>query len=62
MSTLCKRFVSIMRRCGVETFLNIGRIYVDIAHFEKRIDLHIDMLCRDEFRDIECVNDVQKYA
>ncbi|KAL5476529.1 hypothetical protein ACEPAI_3386 [Sanghuangporus weigelae] len=62
MSVLCKRFASIMKRCDVETFLNIGRMYTDIAHFEKRIDLHIDMLCRDEFRDIECVNDVQKTA
>ncbi|KAL5535863.1 hypothetical protein ACEPAF_3957 [Sanghuangporus sanghuang] len=62
MSVLCKRFASIMKRCDVETFLNIGRVYTDVAHFEKRIDLHIDMLCRDEFRDIECVNDVQKTA
>ncbi|KAL5533874.1 hypothetical protein ACEPAG_334 [Sanghuangporus baumii] len=62
MSVLCKRFASIMKRCDVETFLNVGRMYTDIAHFEKRIDLHIDMLCRDEFRDIECVNDVQKTA
>lgn len=60
MSTICKRFASVLKRCGVDSFLNIGKIYTDIAHFEKRIDLHIDMLCRDEFRDIECVNDVQK--
>ncbi|EJD03547.1 dynactin [Fomitiporia mediterranea MF3/22] len=62
MSILCKRFASILKRCDVETFLNIGRLYADVAHFEKRIDLHIDMLCRDEFRDIECVNDVQRTA
>ena len=49
-----------MRRCDVELFLNIGRIYTEIAHFEKRIDIHIDLLSRDEFRDAECVNDVQK--
>ena len=60
MSTICKRFVSVMRRCDVELFLNIGRVYTDISHFEKRIDMHIDLLSRDEFRDAECVNDVQK--
>ena len=51
-----------MRRCDVELFLNIGRIFAEIAHFEKRIDIHIDLLCRDEFRDAECVNDVQKWV
>lgn len=61
MSTICKRFMSVMRRCDVELFLNIGRIFAEIAHFEKRIDMHVELLCRDEFRDAECVNDVQKY-
>ena len=60
MSTICKRFASIMRRSEVELFLNIGRVLGEVAHFEKRIDLHIDMLSRDEFRDNGCVNDVQK--
>jgi dynactin 1 len=49
-----------MRRCDVESFLNIGRIYAEIAPMEKRIDMHIDLLRREEFREMECVNDVAK--
>lgn len=60
LSTLCKRFAEVLRRCDVESFLNIGRIYPEIAPIEKRIDMHIDLLRRDEFREMECVNDIVK--
>lgn len=60
LSTLCKRFASILRRCDVDSFLNIGRLYPEIAPMEKRIDMHIDLLRREEFREMECVNDVVK--
>jgi hypothetical protein len=29
---------------------------------EKRIDMHIELLRREEFREMECVSDVAKYA
>ncbi|KIY50506.1 hypothetical protein FISHEDRAFT_64716 [Fistulina hepatica ATCC 64428] len=58
LSNLCKRFAAILSRCDVETFLNIGRLYPEIAPMEKRIDMHIDLLRRDEFREMECVSDV----
>jgi dynactin 1 len=60
LSTFCKRFAAILRRADVETFLTIGRIYQDIAPLEKRLDMHIDLLRRDAFRDMECVSDVMK--
>ncbi|TFY63700.1 hypothetical protein EVJ58_g3096, partial [Rhodofomes roseus] len=60
LSTTCKRFASILRQCDVESFLNIGRIYTDIAPMEKRIDMHVDLMRRDEFRDAECVSDAAK--
>lgn len=60
LSTLCKRFAAVLRRCDVETFLNIGRLFPEIAPLEKRIDMHIDLLRRDEFRDMECVSDIVK--
>jgi dynactin 1 len=62
LSTLCKRFAAVLRRCDPESFLNIGRIYPEIAPMEKRIDMHIDLLRRDEFREEECVTDVIKYV
>ena len=60
LSTLCKRFAAVLRQCDVESFLNIGRIYQEIAPMEKRIDMHIDLLRRDQFREMECVSDVVK--
>ncbi|KAJ6604970.1 dynein associated protein-domain-containing protein [Mycena sp. CBHHK59/15] len=62
LSTLCKRFTAVMRRCDVESFLNIGRLYQEIAPMEKRLDMHIDLLRRDEFREMECVSDVVKIS
>ena len=62
LSTLCKRFASILRRCDVDSFLNIGRLYQEIAPMEKRIDMHIDLLRREEFREMECVSDVVKWV
>ena len=60
LSTICKRFAAVLRNCDVDTFLNIGRIYPEMAPMEKRIDMHIDLLRREEFRDVECVNDAAK--
>jgi dynactin 1 len=57
---LCKRFAAILRLCDVETFLNMGRLYPEIAPLEKRINMHIDLLRRDEFRVMECVSDIVK--
>jgi dynactin 1 len=61
LSTLCKRFAAVLHYCDVDSFLNIGRIYQEIAPMEKRIDMHIDLLRRDEFREMECVSDIVKY-
>jgi len=60
LSTLCKRFAAILRRCDTSSFLNAGRIYPEIAPMEKRIDMHVDLLRRDEFREMEFVNDILK--
>ncbi|KAG8833690.1 hypothetical protein FRC17_010222 [Serendipita sp. 399] len=58
LSVLCKRFASTLRRCDPQSFLNIGRIYSDINPLEKRLDMHVDLLKREEFRSLECVTDV----
>ncbi|KAF8518210.1 dynactin [Gautieria morchelliformis] len=60
LSTLAKRFAAVLRRCDVGSFLGIGRVYPEIAPIEKRIDMHIDLLKREEFRELECVSDVSK--
>ncbi|KAI6031243.1 dynein associated protein-domain-containing protein [Pisolithus microcarpus] len=54
LSTLCKRFAAVLRRCDPASFLNAGRIYPEVAPMEKRIDMHY------EFREMEFVGDVLK--
>ncbi|KAL1950983.1 hypothetical protein VTO73DRAFT_132 [Trametes versicolor] len=60
LSTTCKRFAAILRKCDVEAFLTIGRVFPEVAPMEKRIDMHIDLLRREEFRELECVSDAAK--
>jgi len=60
LAILCKRFAAILRHCDPTSFLNIGRIYPEIAPMEKRIDMHIDLLRRDEFHEMEFVSDIVK--
>ncbi|THH01217.1 hypothetical protein EW026_g1444 [Hermanssonia centrifuga] len=60
LSITCQRFAAILRRCDVESFLNIGRVFLDISPMEKRIDMHISLLQREEFRVYECVSDAAK--
>ncbi|KAK0481445.1 dynein associated protein-domain-containing protein [Armillaria novae-zelandiae] len=62
VSILCKRFAAILRKCDVETFLNKGRIYPEIAPMEKRIDMQIDLLRRDAFREMECAKREHGYV
>lgn len=60
LSITCQRFAAVLRRCDVESFLNIGRVFPEIAPMEKRIDMHVDLLRREEFRAYECVSDAAK--
>ncbi|KAF8555098.1 hypothetical protein OG21DRAFT_1521951 [Imleria badia] len=60
LAILCKRSAMILRRCDATSFLNIGPIYPEIAPMEKRIEMHIDLLRRDEFREMEFVSDIVK--
>lgn len=62
LSILCKRFATVLRMSDIETFLNVGRLYPEISPLEKRIDMHIDLLKRDEFNVMECVDDISKLA
>ncbi|KAF8337534.1 dynein associated protein-domain-containing protein [Cantharellus anzutake] len=60
VSSLCKRFAAVLKRCNPEFYLNIGKLYPEVAPMERRLDIHIDTLRRDEFRFLECGSDLQK--
>ncbi|KZS86748.1 hypothetical protein SISNIDRAFT_434236 [Sistotremastrum niveocremeum HHB9708] len=55
-----RRFAAVLRHCDVDAFLGMGRLLGDLVGIEKRIDMHIDLLRRNEFREMECVADVAK--
>ncbi|KAF8758986.1 Dynein associated protein [Rhizoctonia solani] len=46
-------FVSVLRKCDVNTFHAVGRLFPDLSPMEKRLDMHVDLLKRDEFRIME---------
>jgi dynactin 1 len=60
LATLCKRFAAVLRRCDPASFLALARVHGEVAPLERRLDLHVDLLRRDEFREAECVADVMK--
>ncbi|CAE6490107.1 unnamed protein product [Rhizoctonia solani] len=60
LACLCKRFASVLRKCDVNTFHAVGRLFPDLSPMEKRLDMHVDLLKRDEFRIMECVSDIAK--
>ncbi|KAJ3741538.1 dynein associated protein-domain-containing protein [Lentinula detonsa] len=60
LSTLCKRLSAILRRCSPELWISAGRLYHELKPLEKRMDIHVDLLRRDEFRERECVSDIIK--
>ena len=57
---LCRRFATVLRCCDPEVFFTLGRLLFDVQAWEKRIDMHIDLLRREEFRVYECVSDAAK--
>ncbi|EIW87309.1 hypothetical protein CONPUDRAFT_161877 [Coniophora puteana RWD-64-598 SS2] len=60
LAILCKRFAAVLRRCDAPSFLSAGRVFAEIAPLEKRLDMHLEVLRRDSFREMEFVNDVVK--
>jgi dynactin 1 len=60
LSVLCRRFAAVLRRADVETFIQMGRLYPELSPLERRIDMHIDLIRRDEFREAECVMDLDR--
>jgi dynactin 1 len=44
----------------VETFLSMGHLYPELSPLERRIDMHLDLVRRHEFREFECVIDLDR--
>ncbi|KAG9015752.1 hypothetical protein FRB93_012317 [Tulasnella sp. JGI-2019a] len=60
LAALCKRSAAVLRYSDPEMFLSSGQVYPEIAPLEKRVDIHINLLAREEFREYECMHDVAK--
>ncbi|EJT98432.1 hypothetical protein DACRYDRAFT_118713 [Dacryopinax primogenitus] len=60
LSGLCRRFVAVLKRCDPEVFVKAGSLFPEIAGMEKRVDMHIERLRREEFKEEDCVSDVSK--
>ncbi|KZO99357.1 hypothetical protein CALVIDRAFT_477249 [Calocera viscosa TUFC12733] len=60
LSGLCRRFVAVLKRCDPDVFIKAGSLFPEIAGMEKRLDMHIERLRREEFKEEDCVSDVSK--
>jgi dynactin 1 len=60
LSILSRRFAAVLKRVDVDTFLSMGRLYPELSPLERRVDMHLDLIRRDEFREAECVMDLDR--
>ena len=61
-SLLNRRFAVFLKRCPVEAYLKTGGVYHELAGVEKRIDGHMELLRKDEFKETDCHEDLLKYV
>ncbi|CAG8525134.1 15381_t:CDS:10 [Acaulospora morrowiae] len=59
-SDLSKRFVSFVSGCPVETFLKMGQVYHDLVGTERRIQVIVNLLRKEELKEAERIVDVQR--
>ncbi|KAK4049711.1 hypothetical protein OIV83_003986 [Microbotryomycetes sp. JL201] len=55
---LGRRFAGTMRRCDAEIFVQLGRVYNEVAPTEKRLDMFIDALRKESLRESDCKQEI----
>lgn len=61
-SVLCKRFAANLARCDGPTFVRMGKVYLELATVERRIDAYVDLAKRDELKEAECGIEVERFT
>ncbi|GJN94727.1 hypothetical protein Rhopal_007818-T1 [Rhodotorula paludigena] len=60
-AALNRRFAAHLQRCQPDTFLKMGRVYREVAPIERRIDVFIEALRREELREADCGKEVDGF-
>lgn len=58
---LCKRFVTNLQRCEPQTFIRMGKVYVEMLNMEKRIDAFINASKKQELKETECGDEIDRF-
>jgi dynactin 1 len=58
---LCKRFAANLQRCEAQTFVRMGKVYVELLSMERRIDTFLDQAKKQELREVECGDEIDRY-
>lgn len=59
---LCRRFTVNLQRCDPPTFVKMGRVYVELAGMEKRIDAFIELAKKSELREADAGAEVERFT
>ncbi|KAG9306594.1 hypothetical protein G9A89_004791 [Geosiphon pyriformis] len=59
-SDLAKRLVSFVSACPVETFLKMGQVYHDLIGTERRLNLIVELLRKEELKEASWLLDLQR--
>ena len=51
---LCKRFSANLQRCRAPVFIKIGKVYLELASIERRLDTFIDQSKKEDIKVADC--------
>ena len=60
-SALSRQIAAVIGRGTMEMFLKAGRMYKQLFSIEKRVDLYVDALRKEELKEAECASDFQRF-
>ncbi|KDN52710.1 hypothetical protein K437DRAFT_292826 [Tilletiaria anomala UBC 951] len=60
-SALSKQIAAMIGQGTTETFLKAGRMFRELLSIEKRVDMYIDALRKEELKETECASDFQRF-
>ncbi len=60
-SALSRQIAAVLSRGTPEGFLKAGRMYKELTSLEKRVDMYLDALRKEELKESECASDFQRF-
>ena len=59
---MTRRFAANLARCSSAVFTRMGFAYTDLLPIETSLNRYIDLIKKNEFRELDCARDLEKCA